>query len=319
MIRLPFSMRLWRGLHTPPVYHALFRWSAERFDKPPPRPAWRIWMKQHQDQLTFAIGALIVIVTFIAPALFIPLIAFVPLLLALVYAVSAATLDGLRCCLRVAQIGEQARLNHMFDLIALMPDGLFAGMWACATGGVYYSLLTSPDSDTRRAWVARVLFILLNMLVPLTFTLRPGTPRIDPQLFCVFNILTLLSLIGLLLADDIFSLLSGFIIGLLVPMALPYSTSIRPTAAAIFLLLQIALYLLTGGIALVLLPVWFAGLSWNGAELLLLLCMQVGVFLIIRDLALWGIWRVYWHVMDGQIDPRMVYNPDQVRIRQPGR
>ncbi len=318
MTVLPFSIRLWRGLHAPPVHHALFRWSAERFDKPPQLPQWRTWLKRHSDWLTFGGAALLIVFAAIAPGLLLPLIFFVPIALALVYAVSAGTLDGLVCCLRVAQITEQARMSRMLDLIALMPAGLFTGMWACTTGGIYYSLVTAPDSYTRRAWLARAAFIIINMLIPLTFNFRAGAPRIDPALYCLFNILTLFSLVVLLMADDAFSLLSGFLIGLLVPMALPYSTNSRILAGALFVLIQVALYLLIAGLALGLLPLFFRGIYWNGAEMIMLLLGQMLTCFILRDAALWIIWRAYWHVMDGQIDPRMVYNPDQVRIRQPG-
>lgn len=298
-----FSLRFWRALQRPPVYHSLFRRAAEQyFDRPSSPPFWENWSKNQKVLSTGIITLLAIISIFTVPQLLTFVIFVIPAIGTIAYVLLHGTLTGLQQCLRVSGIIARARERGMFDLLALAPLGAFGITWTLCTGSIYYDSPAGGSASAQRVWISRILFLAVFLLIALMTIASPrnGTGSASEALVII---LMTVGLVGFgFFLDDLLSSVVGVLVGLIVPLVTGSALNARAIATGIFLLLQIIAYLLTWLIGFIILPelVLILPLSPFIGQVTLRLC-QIGVLFLSRDLMARALWHIFRRLMEDQV------------------
>lgn len=297
----PFSLRLWRALQHPPVYHSLFRRIAQQyFRQESGSPFWLGWTRTQRIFSTTILVVLGVIGIFTVPQLLTFLIFILPITGTLLYILLHGTLVGMRQCLRIASLISRARAGGMFDLLALAPLGAFGVTWTLCTGRLYYDTPSGGSTSAQRVWISRLLFLAVVLLMTLMTAAGYRSGVTSPSATLLLSLVTV-ALVGFAFyLDDLLSSVIGILVGLIVPMVTGSLHITRAAAGATFLLLQTAAYLLTWIIDFVILPDLLSPYTPTFLTLLLLRLAQVGTLFALRDLLTRGLWLVFRRLMADQ-------------------
>ncbi len=225
------SRTLWRDLQNPPPHH--WEWGARGARGTPARTPSR---KSDQTALvlTFALSALALISGVILNAM-------------VVY--------------RVADRVARPRENDTFDLLAVTPAGGFGASWAIFAGALHYDLTLRTLRRMRYGALLLVLVVgLLSLLPVLSADLERGLPL--PQSEAWSWLLFYLFLLPMMIFDHLYAVVSGGIIGILVPAVV--HTEARVAALFAGAMLQFTGYLVAIITGAIMLPVVYQTIGLTG-------------------------------------------------------
>jgi hypothetical protein len=255
------TLLFWRGLKKPPAEHPLFQ---RGMAAAPQITPWYI-----------ACGVILV-----APLLLIPAILF------------TSAFYSLRWAVMISGIIARERENGMFDLIAVSPAGAFGTSWAICTSAIYRNR-SLEQIQAPSSWIVRLGFTLV-ILASLGNFVEPLVPfDADGMLLTIIPLEYLSALAGALYIDHLQSVALGAIVGMLIPTYTRSRMDAGGGAFLMFLLLQVTTYTLTLFVGFVALPLFLAGLEVPAVTISLLLpVVRVGIFFLIREAIIVGLWRV---------------------------
>jgi len=253
------TWQLWRGLRFPPTAHPLFQRAVKTINQV--SPPWYILF--------------VFIIT--APILVIPGLAL------------AGTAYSLLWTTSIASNISREKDTRRYDQYALLPDGEFGANWILATACLHrntaFIAVLSPGM-----WMIRAITLFMILSSGFTAYLDARTPN-----DLLRAGLTFCACMLVLLADNYQSIVSGTLIGMLVPSTLRDRFSAGALAFSGQAGLLMSLYLvLLGGVALLVPSPEQA--TKNPLTYAAILTSIVTLFILVREGVNYGLWRTVRYV-----------------------
>jgi hypothetical protein len=286
---------LWHAINHPPTAHPLF-WRTVR------RSAGNIAYSAQTRMSLMDKLSVVYLVLFVGAMLltnmldiriqsaglaFLLLLLALPILLpvALVLRVTllSGSFFGTQWAMTISQTLGREHLSGTFDLIALLPSGRLAGMWAICTGCLYRQHTFSHVLDVRMA-LLRTIMVGGVVVMAIEF-LGNSNERFLEVVLLGIQILTALTALYI---DSIHSTVLATLVGLIVPTYTLADT--RPWAAGGFLILQVGVYTITLVTAAIILP---SPVLWW--EQVMKLAFILTVFFGVREIMIVVLWRQLLH------------------------
>lgn len=271
--------KLWQALNHPPRHHPLFQYTLThaKNEQPGIAPGFFMWI--------FMCSTLTLIWTFIfnwLPYIFMGLV----VLLNTVYA--------LRWTMRISGTIVAEKETRRYDLLAALPIGMLGTSWAISTGCLHRrsSFRWLPYLMLMLAITTTITMIIMGLL---TLYLLQVTSNLESYL-ANLDLLELAVLIVPFMFgfyfDNLYSLLTATLIGMVATVDVNDSTDARLRAALGFAALQLALYALIFTVLVVGLPRLF---EFFGLSTLVMLIIEAAIgltlFIAIREWLVRRIWR----------------------------
>ena len=274
------SFKLWRALSSPPRRHPLFQYvlSGAKREQPQVTSGFVVWVMM--------LAALI----FIMAVLVQPLMWFI-----LAMFVSLNSLYAARWALRIARTIAQEKESRRYDLLASLPVGLLGTSWALTTGALH------KRSSFR--WlpylvlmIAVIACLALCGLSTVTLTLLEQLS--DNEIAFVRNLdfarsgIIVIPFVILFYFDHVYSILTAIVFGQLVSIDVKDVAERKIRALIGFLVIQLLTYVLSLGIALLVLPGFLTASGFTEVEHLVIIgFVGVLIFIMLRESIVFGLWR----------------------------
>jgi hypothetical protein len=273
------SWKLWQALHHPPRHHPLFKYTLTHAKKEEPAiaPGFFMWV--------FMCSTLTLISTFIVswlPYIFMTLV----ILLNTVYA--------LRWTWRISGTIVAEKENSRYDLLAALPIGMLGTSWAISTGCLHRrsSFRWLPYLLLMLAITTTITMVIIGLL---TLSLLQVTSSVQSYLANISIVAIAVLIVPFMFAfylDNLYSLLTATLIGMVSTVDVNNSTDARLSAVMGFAALQLTIYAVIFTVLLVALPRLFAFFGWSGL-LTLMIEAVVGLilFIVIREWFVRQLWQ----------------------------
>ncbi len=274
------SWKLWQAINHPPIQHPLFNYTVLIKGEQPPR---------------FASGVFIWVLMSAALFFFWSTIFRWMLLALLLMALLLNTLHSLRWSLRISRTISDEKEQRRFDLLATLPTGMLGSSWAICMGCLHRrgSFRWMP-SLVRSLAIAGLLMLLVFALMTSAVIDNGQMSQVARATNRETLHLALLSA-GFVLAfyiDHIYSVLTAILIGILSAVRSPSGDEAHTRAGLIFMALQLLLYALSAGVALLVFP-WLLNLLPLNSVLAILVTVGAGLvfFVGLREWLVRRLWR----------------------------
>jgi hypothetical protein len=254
------TWKLWRGLKSPPIHHPLFRRIIAAPLKPPP------WY----------LGCLVIMV---APFLLLPAILF------------TSAFYSIRWAVTISNTLAREREAGMFELVALSPDGSLGASWAICTAAIHRNQ-SLQQIQSPMSWIVRLGFTLLILSSLGNFVEPLVPPSADAGMLTVIPLVYLFTLAGALYVDHMQSVAMGSLVGMLIPTYTRSGVDAGVGALIVFLMLQVATYVLTLLIGFSLIPNLLENLNFSPTLIAVILpTSRLLIFGVIREVMISILWR----------------------------
>ncbi len=276
------TWRLWKALGSPPTQHPVFQRIAfeDRDDVP---QMLQTILTQGQIWLW-------------------PLLFMLDMRL-LVLSVFSGTLFGAVWIMSILHRVNQEREHHTFDLLCLTPGGMAETLWAISAGCLHQQGRFRAIHADDVMYVRGVLFLMLG------FTLSAVLPRVDGQ---VISFGWMIVLVCILWLDVIHSIVTATIASMWVSQLGLERISQQGMALVIFLVVQIAAYLLTLLIGLLTVEA-IRPLPRNLITELMPPLLSLATFMLVREMALRGLCRQLGNTLSTNLDDITILFRSQTR------
>ncbi|MEL7434977.1 MAG: hypothetical protein AAFN11_13615, partial [Chloroflexota bacterium] len=200
-----------------------------------------------------------------------------------------------RWAIRIANTILTEKETRRYDLLASLPTGLLGTSWALSTGAIhrrssfrwmpYLVLMTVITS-----------LIALCTLVTVTFGLLDQISRTDTMLaahidFINTGIIAIPFVIWFYI-DHLYSILTAVLVAQVVTVDADYSADGQVMGLLGFMAVQVLIYALTFGIAVVVVPALFSAIGLTGTlPLIFMGILGIVLFIVIREFAVQQLWE----------------------------
>lgn len=225
----------------------------------------------------------------LAPDLVWALVFGMLVIIPLLYIAFNGTLSGIGWAAAVARDINEAHVRGAYPLLSTLPKGSAGISWTLCAAALYRQGAFGSE-DAERVWILRTMFALIIVMGLLVYASRPqGWDLIaDASVIGLVNVGVLLVAFR---ADDIQSIVSSGLIGMLVPTFTHDAAETRIGTMLAFLSVQISGYLLTWIVGFVLLPPLLDRLPLPPLHLAVVLALaRLALFVAIRE----GMNRALW-------------------------
>jgi hypothetical protein len=279
--KLVISWKLWQALHHPPRHHPLFKYTLTHAKKEEPAiaPGFFMWV--------FMCSTLTLISTFIVswlPYIFMTLV------------VLLNTIYALRWTWRISSTIVAEKENSRYDLLAALPIGMLGTSWALSTGCLHRrsSFRWLPYLLLMLAITTTITMVIIGLL---TLSLLRVSSNVQSYLANINIVEIAVLIVPFMFAfylDNLYSLLTATLIGMVVTIDVNNSSDARLSAVIGFAALQLTVYAIIFTVLMVALPRLFAFFGWTGL-LTLMIEAAVGliVFIVIRE---WFVRRLWYYL-----------------------
>lgn len=288
--------KLWRALNHPPTRHPLF-WRIVRSETPIPT----FTPENHMNLLdklsvvylvlfgstmlltnVLDLAAQSTLLAFLLVLLALPI--FFPVLLFLRVTVLGGSFYGLLWAMRISRLLAREHRNGTYDLLALLPSGRLAAMWAVSAACLYRNHTFTNALDLR---LVILRLVALTGLLFMIGDLLGGSP----EKWMTLTLLGTQTLVALLIlyGDFVHSSVLAVLVGMIVPAFT--RLDVRLWAAGGFLFFQVMTYTAAVFTATVIVP-RFMPADVNGwTAHLITLALSLGVFFSVREAVIIGLWH----------------------------
>lgn len=292
------SLKLWRSLRQPPRQHPLFQ---------------QVLTKAYREipQITssfFAWGIMFFAVLFIMSMLISWLLTALVATFMLFNSIYAA-----RWVLRIARNILEEKSRGRYDLLAVMPYGIFGAIWAISTGCVHQRL-----SFRWLPYLINVImiigFITLCGLSTLTLSLLDNLSANDIALlenlrFSEVGIIASAFLIGFYI-DHIYSILVGLLVAQVTSVD-RQSQGRHIWGLLVFLTVQVMTYAISLVCAMYVIPYIARWLALDTSQRLIAISVaSLGIYILLRELTVRSLWYRLIHLVQADAaDITFILNP----------
>ncbi|MEO0599132.1 MAG: hypothetical protein AAF126_23685, partial [Chloroflexota bacterium] len=246
------SLKLWRALRNPPRRHPLFE---------------QVLKNSRRDTFQVTSGFIIWGLLFVS-ALFVATMIVKWMALLVVGAfLFLNSVYAARWAIRIANTILTEKETRRYDLLASLPTGLLGTSWALSTGAIhrrssfrwmpYLVLMTVITS-----------LIALCTLVTVTFGLLDQISRTDTMLAAHIDFINTgiiaIPFVIWFYVDHLYSILTAVLVAQVVTVDADYSADGQVMGLLGFMAVQVLIYALTFGIAVVVVPALFSAIGLTG-------------------------------------------------------
>ncbi|MEL6268260.1 MAG: hypothetical protein AAFU54_17610 [Chloroflexota bacterium] len=280
------TLQLWQALRNPRnVQHPLFK----RIHDMPRR--------QVRLNLRVLIGGSIIVgmllvcgLTYVVPPQLIRFYAALPIALPLLYVavVFGGTGRGVTLAGRISPVIAAEHENGTFETMAATREGKIGVYWTIINACVHRDA-NLEDTNTLQIRVTLILAAFVTFFL-LIFYLNAWS-RMAQEAFWMLPFV-LYPLVAIYYIDYITSIVTGALMAALAAAQMRRPVPAQLGAVTVFVLLQVAIYLLTYGLAVQVVPVLFAQMGFTGMVARLSMAgMGVLLYFALREALNWTLWR----------------------------
>lgn len=267
-----YTWLLWRALQSPPTKNPLYR---------------QMQLAQHPswlDRFWNGLMALLVLLLFVKPPVFILMILSIPIL----YPILSSTCYGVLFSLRTATMIFARRQQGSYDLIRIAPDGAWRSFWAVCAGSVH----RNGDLDRLYHYLNRILTMLLTLgIVLVVASVVVPTERLQAEFWgMVIVLFTIMSLTVLELTQ---SSVLATLVGMVFAIVARTAVDSRLGALIGFLTIQLTTYLTASVLVISILYPRFVAAEMSSAIAMGIGCGTLVAYVaLLRELLIFTLWRL---------------------------
>lgn len=274
------SLKLWRALRNPPRRHPLFQ---------------RVLVNARRDTIQITSG-FVIFGIMIAFALFVfsMLVQWLGLLIIAAF-ILLNSIYAARWAIRITTTILTEKESRRYDLLAALPTGLLGTSWALSTGAVH------KRSSFR--WlpyfvlvVVMITLVALGLLVTITLMLLEPISNTESMLaahldFIYMGIMAI-PFVLIFYIDHLYSILTAVLVGQVVTVDAKYTAAGQTYGVLVFMALQVLIYALTFGVAVLFVPALFSSAGLSGLlPLVMMSILGVFLFVLVREYTVQKLWQ----------------------------
>lgn len=280
------SWQLWQALQRPPINHPLFKQTAgiERISKR------MLLFAEGLAPATLGTGVLLCVAMWLLPYVtFLAQLFIVWGIAPLAFIMVNGTLFGGIWSATIGKTIAAEYTRKRYELLCLSPAGTLLTNWAICTACLHRNQLFHFIYAQRNTIIYQVI-IPASALLILGFTLSGPPPRGEAL---IINIIGYTGVIVAFFGDYIYSMILCSLSGMFAPSLARNSHNAPLWAMGSFLMFQVSSYVVILVIDVVVLPVLFGLLQFNGVFAdISLAVMRLAIFFAVREMMVVYLWHL---------------------------